>query len=401
MSSCSAEKDGDGTCNAAAGGTCPSETEAHSETKSHCFPDGSCFDSILEAGKKYHDPSSISFVPMDIPKPFGESQELNPTDPENYTKTLQVLSKTHDYMVDLYQDDTAEVYRSHCKVNNKLCAFWAAIGECDANPAYMIVNCAPVCQTCDKLMFEHRCPYDDNAPSVWGPGDLNKMFERLTTEEYYIQKFQPTILSQPPEGPWIITLDNVATEEQCKRIIELGSYRGYERSTDVGEVKYDGTLESLKHDTRTSHNTWCLDECYDDEINQAVISNVENITGIPDGNSEYWQLLQYKETQHYADHHDYIPFHLQRFFGARMLTVFLYLNDVEEGGETHFGGLDITVKPKTGRAVVWPSVKDSDPRAKEPRTNHEALPVIKGIKYAANAWIHQRDFKDVFNKGCS
>jgi hypothetical protein len=30
-------------------------------------------------------------------------------------------------------------------------------------------------------------------------------------------------------------------------------------------------------------------------------------------------------------HHDYIDFHLNRAQGVRILTVFLYLNDVEEG----------------------------------------------------------------------
>ena len=68
----------------------------------------------------------------------------------------------------------------------------------------------------------------------------------------------------------------------------------------------------------------------------------------------------------------------------RILTVFLYLSDVEEGGGTHFNIQNITVKPKMGRAVIWPSVLDRDPNRKDFRTDHEALPVIKGVKYAAN-----------------
>jgi len=57
------------------------------------------------------------------------------------------------------------------------------------------------------------------------------------------------------------------------------------------------------------------------------------------------------------------------------------LNDVEEGGGTHFKKLDITIQPRRGRVVVWPSVQDDFPDRKDPRTNHEALPVKKGIKY--------------------
>jgi prolyl 4-hydroxylase len=71
--------------------------------------------------------------------------------------------------------------------------------------------------------------------------------------------------------------------------------------------------------------------------------------------------------------------------GGRILTVFLYLNDVIEGGGTEFDMLNITVKPKRGRAVVWPSVRDQSPSKKDKRTKHQALPVIEGMKYGANA----------------
>jgi len=66
------------------------------------------------------------------------------------------------------------------------------------------------------------------------------------------------------------------------------------------------------------------------------------------------------------------------------MTVFLYLNDVEEGGGTEFHYYNITVQPKRGRALIWPSVKDEDPDEQDPRTEHAALPVIKGVKYGAN-----------------
>jgi prolyl 4-hydroxylase len=67
--------------------------------------------------------------------------------------------------------------------------------------------------------------------------------------------------------------------------------------------------------------------------------------------------------------------------GPRALTLFLYLNDVEEGGGTRFPKLDITVQPKLGNAILWPSVLDEEPEKKDPRTDHEALEVKKGIKY--------------------
>lgn len=57
-------------------------------------------------------------------------------------------------------------------------------------------------------------------------------------------------------------------------------------------------------------------------------------------------------------------------------------------------------QPKKGKAVIWPSVFDDRPNEKDIRTEHGALPVEKGIKYGANAWIHQRDFKGTLKRGC-
>jgi len=82
------------------------------------------------------------------------------------------------------------------------------------------------------------------------------------------------------------------------------------------------------------------------------------------------------------------------------LTLYLYLNDVEAGGGTNFDQLGITVSPKRGRALLWPSVLDADPNRKDDRTTHQALPVTSGIKYGANAWFHMRDFKTPNREGC-
>jgi len=83
--------------------------------------------------------------------------------------------------------------------------------------------------------------------------------------------------------------------------------------------------------------------------------------------------------------HTICIFHNDRQPGVRILTLYLYLNDVENGGGTNFDKLDLTVMPRRGRALLWPSVFDSDPNAKDDRTTHQALPVGKdSLKFGAN-----------------
>ena len=80
--------------------------------------------------------------------------------------------------------------------------------------------------------------------------------------------------------------------------------------------------------------------------------------------------------------------------------VYMYLSDVEEGGETVFTRLNISVAPRKGSAILWPSVHSSDVHATDERTSHEARPVLSGTKYAANFWIHLFDFQTFHGHGC-
>jgi len=335
---------------------------------------------------------------------FGVAQQVTGA----RSKEIEALmNETEKYMrEEVFTDPKFSVVKDNCQNRNELCTFWALIGECEKNPKFMEMECAPSCKTCIKLDFNHRCPYDPDAPTIWGPGDLNKMFERITTDPYY-EQFNPTILSQPgtpigkfQDGPWVITLGNVLSEEETVKLIELGGVRGYEQSFDVGKKKFDGSYDKHLNKERTSTNSWCVEDCYENETTQAVVQRLENITGIPDTNSEYLQLLQYNVGQKYGQHHDYIPYQKERECGVRIITIFLYLNDVEAGGGTDFPLLDLTVMPKRGSALIWPSVKDQDPNQKDHRTDHQALPVEEGIKYGANAWVHQRSFKDPYAKSC-
>lgn len=333
---------------------------------------------------------------------FGSKRQVvdafNDADLDRFVRKLQ---ETKAYIEMFQKNETVKVVWKRCETSltDPRCADWASQGECDENPSYMRLHCAAACNTCEQLDILLRCPLDKEPNNAWGPGDLDKFFINVTTNTN--EDYDVTILSQPPDGPWIVTIDNFFSPEEANRMIELGKTQGYKNSPGFGGINEDGTVIDIISDTRTSHQTWCHGECVNDETAQQLMSRISNLTSIPSVNQEYFQLLSYDVGQFYKAHHDLIELHLDRQPGVRILTVFLYLNAVEEGGGTLFPlHNNIQVEPKVGRALIWPSVLNEDPHKIDRRTEHEALPVLKGHKYAANAWIHQRNYKTPHENNC-
>lgn len=113
-------------------------------------------------------------------------------------------------------------------------------------------------------------------------------------------------------------------------------------------------------------------------------------------------MLRYDAGQRYDEHHDYIEQQAQTTYGSRILTVFLYLSDVEAGGHTAFPRLEppLSVAPRKGSVLLWPSTLD-DLVTKEPATLHAAMPVERGVKHAANVWIHRGNYRKANHMGCT
>jgi len=170
--------------------------------------------------------------------------------------------------------------------------------------------------------------------------------------------------------------------------------KGYERSTHYSDTKnVDGSSKFIHSDGRTSSNTFCHEGCYDDPIVAGIIERMTKMTSIPYDNFESLQLVKYELGQFYQRHHDFSILHDEHPYGPRILTFFLYLNDVEGGGGTKFDYINFTAQPKKGMALVWPSLTDNLEEMDD-WTWHEALPVLKGNKYGANTWIHLRDYQN-------
>jgi prolyl 4-hydroxylase len=379
----------------------------------------------------------------------------------SYMQSFLPLLKMHDQELDDDDDDNGENkddWSDMCVNEHAHCHSFAVAGKCVPPEHYdedsletrmfkfMMKHCAPACQTChnlleyDDLLSEHCQP--DRSTDIFQPGDLDRMFERIVEEANEGRvPYTVHILSQPTSsddtdvtattastaiheiniqsgtsstplhnGPWIISIDNFITDEECNRLIELGSIEGYDSSglseeDEITEEELVGVIDE-EDKYRTSTNAWCQHACYQDPIAWQVISKIESLTGIPDSYHEFMQLVRYTPGQYYKSHHDSSGDDAYTPEGPRILTVFLYLNDVEEGGETRFNDLAgdesnvvLDVHPRKGTALIWPSMLSESPNDKlDDRTFHEAMEVTKGVKYGANTWLHLRPFKEVDNE---
>jgi prolyl 4-hydroxylase len=310
-----------------------------------------------------------------------------------YSQTNRLLSSEMDDSLDPACRDTKKASGRPFDCNQ-----WAKMGHCDSNPGWMIMNCPTACKACHlKKNPKIRCDRERMGISTtpaYAPGDMNKMFENIFTN---YKQYSPVAVHR---DPWVVTLDDVIKDDEIDALL-YAVRNDFQRSTDTGAYNDFGAAAKVVSKTRTSNNAWCRSECENDPLVKRLSERIGEIVGIPQGNFESFQVLKYTEGQYYRSHHDYGSNQRNLACGPRVLTFFMYLSDVEEGGETKFNNLDLKVKPKKGRAVLWPSVMDQDLLAQDKKTHHEAMPVTKGLKIAANSWIHLYDYKVPNLWGCT
>jgi hypothetical protein len=274
-----------------------------------------------------------------------------------------------------------------CRDEDGQCEAWAANGECARNEAYMLSACPYACRTCFvNTTATCRRPADTKPAAV--AGSIDERFEALVRGP-----LAPRVLHREP---WLLEFDSFLTEEEADHLLAVAGHH-FEESRFLGDDKV--AAQGLVRN-RTSTTSWCnVPSCVDDAGFVTVRQRISDLMGVPWEHSEHLQLLRYEEGQFYREHHDQIS-PPGSAWGARLYTFFMYLSDVEAGGETTFTRLNLTVPPRKGNAILWPSVLSSDPTETDERTFHEALPVVRGTKFAANFWIHAHDFQSYHAKGC-
>lgn len=191
------------------------------------------------------------------------------------------------------------------------------------------------------------------------------------------------------DRPYFCIIPNFLSNKECATIIQLAKKRGLKTAKIANE-------DALNKNKRFRKSDVCfLHDCHQKTI-VAIEKRIEKLTKIPRSHGESFQVGYYGEGGHYNSHVD---------AGGKLkraVTCLIYLNDVEEGGETGFPNLGVKVIPQKGTAVLWYNYKNVPlPNSTKgsfiqfPKklildydTIHAGEPIRKGEKWIVTKWLH-------------
>jgi prolyl 4-hydroxylase len=180
------------------------------------------------------------------------------------------------------------------------------------------------------------------------------------------------------EEPLVVVLGNVLSDEECDELIKH-SRQQLQRSKIGG----DHAVNQM----RTSSGVFCEEN----ETITRIEKRFSQIMNIPIEHSDGLQVLLYTPGQEYRPHHDFFAETSRASVNNRISTLVMYLNDVEEGGETAFPMLNFSVVPNKGMAVYFEYFYNN--HELNDCTLHAGTPVIKGEKWVATMWMRRQAFR--------
>ena len=191
------------------------------------------------------------------------------------------------------------------------------------------------------------------------------------------------------QGLEIFTIPNFLTGEECDYLCNH-----IENNNTRSTVAGLGSEKSVYNEGRTSSTSTIPDN---DPKFQTINNKMYDELGISSEYSEPTQGQIYLEGQYFNYHNDYFEGDSYTNHclasGQRTWTFMLYLNDVEEGGETEFPRLNQKISPTKGTAIVW---KNSDGTGSEnPASHHSGLAIVKGKKVIITKWFREKIYNPI------
>lgn len=179
----------------------------------------------------------------------------------------------------------------------------------------------------------------------------------------------------------IYIYDNFLDDDECDSIIKSGKGK----LNDSPLTRPDDDKEFRTSKTAYFENG--------NNLHYNFEKKMDTFISLPNDSAESTQIQVYDIGNQFKEHYDYFHPGVDDEFlvdGQRTWTFMVYLNDVEEGGETKFTRLNKTIKPKKGTAVIWCNLDDNG--VPDEDMLHTGTPVRKGQKHITTRWYRDNTF---------
>ena len=192
----------------------------------------------------------------------------------------------------------------------------------------------------------------------------------------------PAAWRVPTDRAEIWAIGEFLSPAECDRLIGLID------SVAKPSTVYD---HASQHLYRTSFSG---DIDRNDPFVRMIERRIDDLLGMEPAHGESVQGQRYQPGQEFREHCDwfwtlgeYWPMEKRRG-GQRSWTAMAYLSDVEEGGQTRFNRIGVSVPPQRGALIAWNNALPDGTVNLD--TMHAALPVVRGTKYVITKWYRTR-----------
>nr|CDJ87150.1 Prolyl 4-hydroxylase alpha-subunit and Tetratricopeptide TPR2 and Oxoglutarate iron-dependent oxygenase domain containing protein [Haemonchus contortus] len=222
------------------------------------------------------------------------------------------------------------------------------------------------------------------APPV-PPEEEKKLYCYLKMDRPYL-RLAPIKVEILRLEPLAVLFKEVMSEYEAE-VIKATATPKLKRATVQNAVT--GDLETASY--RISKSAWLKEE--EHEVIARINRRIGDMTNLNQATSEDLQVANYGLGGHYDPHFDFARKEEKNAFktlntGNRLATVLYYMTKPELGGATVFNHLGTAVFPSKFDALFWYNLMRSGEG--DMRTRHAACPVLLGVKWVSNKWIHER-----------
>jgi prolyl 4-hydroxylase len=196
---------------------------------------------------------------------------------------------------------------------------------------------------------------------------------------------------QISEYPRIFSVSDFLTEEECDYLTALS------RPHLVSSKVIDETNKGEQFDQRRTSRGYFIPSNRRNQILMGIEMRIAAMIGMPIENGEDLHVLCYSVGGEYQPHYDYFNpqtpggAECMRRGGQRVVSLIMYLNTPDAGGETVFPEANIAITPKKGDAVFFYNCTPNG--SVDPKSLHGGSPVIAGEKWIATKWIREGVFR--------